>query len=446
MLLAGGLHLAAWAWIGNLGDLSLHITELWWALVPILLGYALAAWLVLADGGPIPYAMRIIGGIAVCSRLLLLDTTPTLSDDIYRYVWDGHVQAAGLNPYSYAPEDEALIELRNDDWVKINHAELVTVYPPVAQWFFHGVQHFTPGVTGMKAALVVCDVLLLLVLWRWLLARRQDGRRVLLYAWHPLPVLEIAGNGHVDVLGVLAVCLALLWLHQGRYHAGVWALAAAVLSKLIPILCAAAFWQHLARPESAGWLRALDPRPRLVLLWIPALVIVAYMPFLDAGASMWTGLSAYASKWRFNDSAFGLVYRLLSDPKPGWQWDDEALRTARWVCLATVALVMAWQALRRHADPAAICATVMGTQLLLSPTVHPWYLLWVLPFMVLHAIPAWIAFSWLVLLAYHVLGEYRSTGVWHESEWIRVLQYLPVYLLLAWSPLWQHLRQRPRNV
>ncbi|MDA0337742.1 MAG: hypothetical protein O2782_21460 [bacterium] len=440
LVAAGMLQLAAWAWIRSLGDLSLHMDGLWLALVPMLVGYGLAAWLLLAEGGTIPYALRIICAVAVCSRLLLLDTAPSLSDDIYRYVWDARVQAAGLNPYAQAPEDEALIGLRTEDWSKINHRELVTVYPPVAQWFFLAAQRLVPGVTGMKGALVLCDLLLFFVLWRWLLARGQDGRRLLLYAWHPLPVLEIAGNGHVDILGVLGLCVALLWLHQGRHHAATWALSAAVLSKLIPILCAAAFWQHLGATHSRGWQRALDPRPRRVLLWIPVLVLAAYLPFADAGAPMWTGLSAYASKWRFNDSVFGLVYSLISDPKPGWEWDDGALRSARWLCLAAVAVVMTALALRRNADPAAMCATVLGTQLLLAPTVHPWYLLWVLPFTVLHASAAWVAFSWLVLLAYHVLGDFRSTGVWHESWWIRGLEYLPVYLLLAGAPLWRRRR------
>ena len=82
---------------------------------------------------------------------------------------------------------------------------------------------------------------------------------------------------------------------------------------------------------------------------------------------------------------------------------------------------------------------MLGAHLLLSPTVHPWYLLWVLPFLALRANLAWMAFSWLVLLAYHVLGDYRATGVWQESGWIRLVEYSPVYLLLLW-PLWGRLR------
>lgn len=442
LILSGCLQLCAWGYVRHLGDLSLHIHQLWWALVPILAGYGLAAWL-LHNAAQIPRATLIICAVALCSRLILLDTTPSLSDDIYRYLWDGRVHTAGLNPYAHAPDDETLTRLRDDDWSRVNHPELVTVYPPVAQWFFYGVYLLAPSVTGMKASLVVCDLLLILVLWRWLKARGQQDWRVLLYAWHPLPVLEIAGNGHVDILGVLWLCIGLLWLrHRWRLVAS-WALAAAVLSKMIPLLCVGVFWQRLAPAQGGFWRRTFNPRPRLMLIWVPVLVVAAYLVFADAGAAMCSGLSAYATKWRANDSAFGVVYALLSDPKPGWEWDDEALLTARWLCLGLVALVALGTALRR-ADAAAACSSVLGAQLLLAPTVHPWYLLWLLPFLVLRATPAWIAFSWLVLLAYEVHGSYRTTGVWQESEWIRMLEYLPVYLLLLWG-VWTGWRSRPRN-
>ncbi|HJP29841.1 MAG TPA: hypothetical protein QGF95_04735 [Candidatus Latescibacteria bacterium] len=442
LLAAGVLQLSAWWWIRQLGDLSLHVHELWWSLLPILAGYCLAA--LACRGGQMAHSGIIIVGVALCSRLLLLDTAPTLSDDIYRYVWDGRVQAAGLNPYSHAPEHDSRTGLRDDDWSQINHPELVTVYPPVAQWFFHAVVRLAPGVTAMKAALVACDLLLIFVLWRWLRRRSQAGWRILLYAWHPLPVIEIAGNGHVDILGVLCLCTALLWLCGDRRHLAAWALAAAVLGKMIPLLCLGAFWRRLAPDRSSRWLRTIDPRPRLSLLWVPVLVVTAYLPFLEAGAAMWSGLSAYAVKWRFNDSAYGLVYRFLSNPKPGWEWDDEALLTARWVCLGGVALVALWTALRHGDDVAVGCAAVLGAQLLLAPTVHPWYMLWVLPFMVLRPHPAWMAFSWLVFLPYHVLLDYRNSGVWQESTSIRLLEYVPVYLLLLW-PVWRLICSWRRN-
>jgi hypothetical protein len=194
--MAGLLQLAAWGWIRHLGDLSQHVEQLWWCLLPILVGYGLGAWALRL--GQIPRAAWIIGGVAIVARLLLLDSTPSLSDDIYRYLWDGRVQEAGLNPYGQAPAAEGLSPMHDDDWAKINHPELVTVYPPVAQWFFHLVRRLAPGVTGMKTALVLCDLLLILVLWDWL-----DGA---CWSTHGIPCLCLRSPA-TDTLTCLASCV-----------------------------------------------------------------------------------------------------------------------------------------------------------------------------------------------------------------------------------------------
>ena len=355
-----------------------------------------------------------MGGFAVLFRLLLLDTAPSLSDDIYRYLWDGRVQAAGGNPYAQAPDAASLEGLRDEDWSRINHPELVTVYPPVAQWFFLAAHLVWPGVTGLKAALVLCDLLLIAVLWRLLQARGQRPERALLYAWHPLPVIEIAGNGHVDVLGVTLMMSALLFLVVGRRHGAVLTLTAAVLAKAVPVLCLAAFWRHWAPPDSRGWRRWLDPWPRWPLVWVPAGVAAACLPYADAGAATWSGLRTFAVKWRHNDSLYGLVYSLIADPRPGWEWDDGALLAARWICLGalaavTVAAAACWR------DPVLGAAAAMAALLLLSPVVHPWYLLWVLAFVPMHPAPPLVAFSWLAFLGYQVLVPYRSSGVWQPG-------------------------------
>ena len=432
LLAAGGVLAAVFVWLRAIGDLGGDVPGMWLALLPALAAWAYAAWIVLRSPWSAPGTGAIMAGFAVLFRLLLLDTAPSLSDDIYRYVWDARVQAAGGNPYAQPPDAPSLTGLRDEDWSRINHPEVVTVYPPVAQWFFRAAHLVWPGVTGLKAGLVLCDLLLVAVLWRLLQARRQRPERALLYAWHPLPVIEIAGNGHVDILGVALMMLALLFLAHGRRHVSAAALAAAILAKAVPVLCLAAFWRHWAPPDSGPWRRWLDPGPRWPLVWVPAGVAAACLPYADAGAAMWSGLRTFAVKWRHNDSLYGLVYSLLADPKPGWEWDDGALLTARWICLAALALVT-MAAAARWADPVGAAAASMGALLLLSPVVHPWYLLWVLAFLPMLPAPPWIAFSWLAFLGYQVLGAYRGSGVWQPEEWVVWAEYGPVYLLLGWT-------------
>ncbi len=430
MLVSGAVLAAVFLWIRTAGDLAEDVPGMWLALLPALAAYGYAGWLVLRSPGSAPRAGVIVAGFAVLFRLLLLDTAPSLSDDIYRYLWDARVLAAGENPYAQAPDAASLTWLRDDDWSRINHPEIVTVYPPVAQWFFRAAHAAWPGVTGMKAALVLCDLLLIAVLWRLLKARGQNPGRALLYAWHPLPVIEIAGNGHVDVLGVALMMLALLFLVSDRRHGAALGLTAAILAKVIPALCLAAFWRTWSRPDSPAWRRWLDPGPRWPLVWVPAGVAAAGLLYADAGGAMWSGLRTFAVKWRHNDSLYGLVYSVLADPRPGWEWDDGALMAARWICLAALAAVTV-AAAARWRDPVRAAVASMAALLLLSPVVHPWYLLWILAFLPMHPGPPWMAFSWLAFLGYQVLVPYRGSGVWQASGWVVWAEYGPVYLLLG---------------
>jgi hypothetical protein len=423
-----------------LGDLSAAVPALWLALLAALIAYGAAVWLILRREHPRAQAGVLVLGAAIVFRLLLVDTAPSLSDDIYRYLWDARVQAAGHNPYAQAPASESLQSLRDADWRRINHPEIVTVYPPFSQWFFRAVYAVAPGVTGMKAAFVLCDLLLILGLWQLLLARGQDPLRVALYAWHPLPVIEIAGNGHVDVLGAALMVAALLCLHDGRRHVAAWVLTAATLTKMVPAVVMTAFWRHWESPGTASWRRWIDPLTRWPLLWLPIGVVAAYLPYLSAGDALWSGLRTFALKWRHNDSLYGVVYATLANPKPGWVWDDEALLLARYVCLALLALV-GLVALIRCRDPIRIALAVLGAQLLLSPTVHPWYLLWILPLLPMWPAPAWMAFSWLVALSYQVLDGYSTSGDWSLAAWVLWVEYVPVYLLLCW-PLGRQLWRR----
>lgn len=410
-------------------DLALHVGAMWVGCLVCLAGCGLGAWRVQQGRGSVP----LILGCAVLMRLALLPTEPSLSDDIYRYLWDGRVQLAGLNPYAHAPDSEAVAHLRDELWEQINHRQVPTVYPPLAQWLFAGVVGLGGGIVALKLALLLCEAGAIAAVIGLLRHRGRDPAWVLLYAWHPLPVLEIAGSGHVDALGIGALMLSLLWLVRCQRLWAAAGLAAAILAKLIPVLCALAFWRtwhpvtDASSNEANSWRAWLDPRPQAPLLLTGALVLSAYGWFLLDGAGIFSGLQTYALKWRFNDGVFAGVYYLLRDPE--LSWDDAALLQARQVCLvlwgAVALLALRWR------DPLRICFALLGAYTVLSPTVHPWYLLWVLPFLPLFPRPAWLALSGLILLSYEVLIGYRSRGLWEPADWAVWVQYGPFFLLLV---------------
>ena len=414
-----------------LGDSARPAMALWLSLLPAALGYGVALWFVCRSAPadqetPLGVSSTVIVLWAILFRATLLAGDPHLSDDIYRYIWDGRVQLAGLNPYSFAPSSPQLGELRDHLYFAINHKEIPTVYPPFAQMFFALVCAIQPSVLMMKLCLTICEVGLIFVIVSLLRRRGQDTRRALLYAWQPLAVIEVAGNGHVDALGVFLLLLALLWLSAGHRYATAAALALAFLSKLLPLMALPVIWRELGRRHS-GLARWFHPAGRMPAVLFAALSAAGYVVYSTAGTRVAEGLEIYLRKWRFNDSLYGIILDTVETSMNSS--GETALMQARWVSLVLLAAVSVWSTLR-IADPLRAVFLVVAAYLLLTPTMHPWYLLWLLPFIPFFPKPAWLVLSWSAFLAYEVLDRYRSGGDWVEESWVRWVEYGPVYLLL----------------
>lgn len=408
---------AALLYLLYLGDLHTRIPLFWCGAFAAFGFYLLGTYLVIYRPTG---SVHLILLLALAFRLTMWWSPPTLSDDIYRYVWDGRVQLAGINPYRHPPEAPVLSPLRDALYPGINHKEIPTIYPPLSQLFFRLVCTFQPGLGMMKFALMTIECAIVLLLVKILLQQRRDPRRVLLYAWNPLPPIEIAGSGHSDALGVFFLLLALYGLSAGRKTAAVWALSAAFLSKLLPILALPLFWRRMGE-------HPFHPRGRWPLIWFPVLGSLGFLLFAEGGTHLFTGLQTYLLKWRFNDALFSLFYEIIKNPS--LEWDDAALLLTRQIFTGILLLTALWAPLK-YANPYRATFIIMAVYLLLSPTLHPWYLLWLLPFLTLFPQPAWIILSGLIFLAYEVLIGYSMNNVWDERDWVKWTQFGPFFLLL----------------
>ena len=388
------------------------------AFVPLCL-----VWAALACGlawrrrlrGYSPVVLLLVGAAL---RLLILGSPPSLSDDLYRYLWEGRVQLAGFDPFLYAPNASELAGLRDGIWSLVNHREVSTIYPPGALLLFRGVASLWYDPLAWKTLSATADFLLLGLLV--LLVRQRGGPHwaPVIYALHPLPILESAGSGHLESLALLFVAGTLLLAKRGH---PVWALVTAAVGGLVKVLPAA-----LLLPLS----HRVPPRTRLLGLGAAAvLVLLCAFPFLEAGGTALRGLGRYYSAWEFNGALFPVLMEVTQDPV-----------LARRVGLGLGGLV-ALYALRFRPDPASFLLWVSGALILLSPVVHPWYLLWALvPALLVGAWP-WVVLSTTVLLSYLVLGSYDSvSGSWTEASWIRWVEYPP--LLLAFL-LWRRVQREP---
>ena len=229
------------------------------ALVGLLMASAAAYFgavrLILRHTWP-PGTVWIVLGVAFSLRALLLTEPPILSSDIYRYAWDGRVQAAGINPYRYIPADPALASLRDAViYPRINRADYArTIYPPFAQMVFAVVGWTRDSVMGMRLAMLGFEALGIACLLQLLPLAGLPRERVLIYAWNPLALWSFANDGHVGAvaIGMLGLALLLRARHKDGW-AGV-ALAGAALVQFFPLVLAPAFLRggRFWRPALAG--------------------------------------------------------------------------------------------------------------------------------------------------------------------------------------------------
>lgn len=265
---------------------SKGVADIAWFLklagVQILI-YVVAAWISLRtrdSRGLLVLALVF----AALFRLSILFFPPYLSDDIYRYVWDGRVQAAGINPYRYVPADESLAALRDDKiYPYINRRDSAqTIYPPVAEGAFLLITRFSQSVTWMKAAMVGFEAVAIWAIIQLLASFGFARQRVLIYAWHPLAIWEFAGSGHVDALAIAFMALLLLAYRKQREPLAGFFLGCATAVKLFPAVLFPAVYKRW------GWKMPLA---------CAATVLIAYLPYLSVGpVGVFGSLPGYATE------------------------------------------------------------------------------------------------------------------------------------------------------
>jgi hypothetical protein len=410
-LLASGAALSAcvacWA---ALGDMTRRV-ELHLALHAVAFGAYLLAWR--ARDGLGARELRFALAAAVLWRAALVAAPPLVSDDVYRYVWEGRIQHHGGNPYRWAdrPEAPRWAALRDAIWEGVNHKDYTAVYPPVWQLLCRGVTAVSDSVLTMKGFLVGCELLAWAALARVLARRGLPQGRMLALAWSPLALVEIAGSGHNEAAGMLALAVALLALERGRPAASALAAGLGFGIKLLPGLVALA------------WARRYRHRHALVA---GAVVAAAALPYLDARQGLWRSLTGYALEWRFNETAFAPLATALG---------HEAATAAAGV----VALATALAAARCGWEPARAGLLVVVAVLMVSANVLPWYALWLLPFLALVDCPPALLFTGTVVLAYLVYPGWRAGGAWQVGWGVRALEYGPC---LVAAGLWAWRRAR----
>lgn len=351
-----------------------------------------------------PHLMAIGLALAAVWHSQFLRMPSGLDDDIHRYVWDGRVQRLGYNPYILVPSDPALAGLHTSETRTLNNPEVPSPYPPGAQLFFRAVTAIHESTFALKVAFVICEMAIVFVLLDVLRRTQQGGHWVLAYAWHPLLATEVAGSGHVDIVGVLLLLVsAAALLRRWRTVAAI-AFALAVAVKLLPIVLLPLYWKRVRLRD--GVLGA-------------AVLGLLYVPFLDHGRIPLGSLGTYVQRFRFNDPVFATLERVTAPQVVAALAVLVGLLTAMWMRRRSVE----WSS-DEFAWP-------MAASLFCAPVVYPWYMLWLLPFASSVTTLPIIAWTVSIIPTYYVWHLRRLGRPWAIAGWILLLEYGSVAVVAA---------------
>jgi alpha-1,6-mannosyltransferase len=436
-------YLVAW----QLGDLRQHTVGFEIAFFAAFALYAGATVLALRLKALSMRELALVFTLALTFQGFLMFTRPTLSDDMYRYVWDGRIQAQGISPYRYAPEAPQLVHLRDEAiWRFVNRKGAVTVYPPVAEMAFALLWRIRPdnvrwfqiamGLGGLAAGGLLAGLL------------KTMGRspaRVLIYLWSPLLAFETAHAAHVDGL-VLPLLVAALWARVKERDSLVGILLGlGTAVKLYPALLAPALW----RPNhpSGRW--------RMPLAFT-ATTMACYLPYQVLSGGNVTGFLPKYLGEHFNlgplvSFLFMLFHGIHLHP----------MLSVRVLLLAILAVVSLVMVLRPPVDGETAvrrCIWLIGAYTLLYYNLFSWYLLWLLPLLALFVQPGrlfglradawtgWWLFSGLIALSYSFFIAWKPVPFLQWVEFVPFYLFLLLDLLRRWKDFNLDVRYRRESV
>jgi GT2 family glycosyltransferase len=341
-----------------------------------------------------------IFGTAVLCRLILLVHPP--SNDIDRYAWEGALIRAGESPYAAPANDSRFEAYRDAHWEQMNHRDQPTAYPPGIELVFAAI----PGEWGLRSFFLLCDLGVILLLFRLLTRRGMPVRWAILYAFNPLILMAFAAEGKFDSFQILLVLGALDLIEAKRVGPALLLIGMAIQVKIVAVLLLPLFLRD------GGWRKGG---------WLLPTMLLPLVPFAGDLPRLFRAVLSYGADLSFN----GTVHRLAC---------GAGLSRSQASMLMVVILLgfcgFIWR--RRHAI-ASDAGWILAALILLSPTVHYWYLAWLVPFLVLYPSRPWILLTLTFGFYFVTVGLLAETGVWTQPSWAWGLTWLTFFGFAAWE-------------
>jgi hypothetical protein len=326
-----------------------------------------------------------------------LRVPPGADDDIHRYVWDGRLQRLGYNPYIVVPSDPAVKGLHTPETRNLNNPDLPSPYPAGAQLFFRAVTAIQESTFALKIAFVLCEFAIVFVLLDLLRCTQKPEHLVLVFAWNPLLAVEVAGSGHIDIVGALLLLVSAAALGRRWRATAAVAFGLAVAVKYLPIVLLPLYWKRVRIRDAA---------------LAAAVGVLLYVPFFNHGRIPIGSLGTYVQSFRFNGPVFAALDHVLPPQLLVALAVLVGLATATWLRSAAT-----------KSSPDEF-GWPMAVSLLCAPVVFPWYLLWLLPFLMSASTLPIIIWTVSIIPTY-VMWHWRTLGrPWGSLPvWVMLLEY-----------------------
>lgn len=351
--------------------------------------------------------LLIILGFAFIFQIIILFTNVSLSDDIYRFFYEGKGLVNGVNPY-ITPIEEFPDNLRDSYYDKVNNPHITSPYPPLALLLFAILYLIFPNPFIYRVCFSFGFLVSMLVFYK--LVSPNSKWKLIIYAWNPLLHLETANGSHFEAIVVLLVMLALWSLYSERFStAGVFLLLGFLL-KYYPLFLIVVYWKKLGKKGLTVFFSG-------VFLYCLLVILYPYTVF---------GVLIYAETWYFNASIFWVIVQIT-----------QSFFLTKIILGGIFIILLCFITLKSNKEAMVSLPTmayaVIGIFLLFQPSFHPWYVFWVFPFVLLDKKSnySWILLSGLLVFSYHVYIAYDTVQIWTESIFLRFIEYFPFYTCLA---------------
>jgi len=435
------LNIVAYIILFLLGDFRSQMIDFYLAIFPAFLTYFIIVYYSLKIKSSTTKDLIYLLMIGFIIRIILIPTDPILSDDVYRYLWDGKVFYNGFNPFSHAPASINLEYLKDATiYPFVNFPEIPTVYAPFSQIIFAISYILGYNVIVWKLILLFFECIIVLFIYKLINHFSMNPMRLAIYLLNPLVVIETYGSGHLDMIGACFLIIGIYYFYKNKIGLSLLTFIVSILVKYNPLIMILPLIKKKFLQKA--------------FIIISSVILVLFL-FTQNSTIPTAGMITFVNRWEFNGllyKVFIFIYDSLGGPAQKWfsfayngRIEDFYLEGKLYYKVLSLLIIIfividQFKKLKMTENFKGInylqpVLFVGMSMFLLSPTLYPWYLIWIIPLLVFLPNWSWLIFTMLIQLSYFVLQDYSLHGVWKESNLILWLQYLPFYGLLIFEYL-----------